>query len=128
MQLLIFVTQGLLGLLFFGLSATVEVGAFKSKFSEKRGLACGACCQFFVVPALGFAATQLFDLPVHYGVTLLVLCSSPGGSYSNWWCSMFNADLTLSVVSHFDSFSLLFSLIFSHISFIFHRSVAMTAT
>jgi predicted Na+-dependent transporter len=96
-DLLVLVTQGLLGLLFFGLSATVEVGAFRSKFAEKRGLACGAGCQFVAVPALGFLSTQLFDLPVHYGVTLLVLCSSPGGSYSNWWCSMFNADLALSV-------------------------------
>jgi hypothetical protein len=31
------------------------------------------------------------------GITLLILCSSPGGSYSNWWCSLFNADLALSV-------------------------------
>lgn len=28
---------------------------------------------------------------------LLIVCCSPGGSYSNWWCSMFNADLALSV-------------------------------
>jgi hypothetical protein len=27
----------------------------------------------------------------------LVVTSSPGGSYSNWWCSLFNADLALSV-------------------------------
>jgi len=31
------------------------------------------------------------------GITLLVVTSSPGGSYSNWWCSIFNADLALSV-------------------------------
>lgn len=31
------------------------------------------------------------------GITLLVVTSSPGGSYSNWWCSLFNADLALSV-------------------------------
>lgn len=93
-----FVTQALLGLLFFGLSATVELAQFRSKFTtEKRGLVCGAVCQFLAVPALGFLSTRLFDLPPHYGVTLLVLCSSPGGSYSNWWCSMFNADLALSV-------------------------------
>jgi len=28
---------------------------------------------------------------------LFVVTSSPGGSYSNWWCSLFNADLALSV-------------------------------
>ena len=94
---LVVATQGLLALLFFGLSATVEVAAFRSKFEEKRGLVCGACCQFGVVPLLGYLATRAFQLPPHYGVTLLVLCSSPGGSYSNWWCSLFNADLALSV-------------------------------
>jgi len=31
------------------------------------------------------------------GITLLVVTASPGGSYSNWWCSTFNADLALSV-------------------------------
>ncbi len=31
------------------------------------------------------------------GVSLLVMTSSPGGSYSNWFCSTFNADLALSV-------------------------------
>ena len=28
---------------------------------------------------------------------LLLTTSSPGGSYSNWWCFLFNADLALSV-------------------------------
>ena len=32
-----------------------------------------------------------------YGITLLIVASSPGGSYSNLWCSLFNADLALSV-------------------------------
>ena len=36
-------------------------------------------------------------LPEPLGLTLLVVTSSPGGSYSNWWCSVFNADLALSV-------------------------------
>jgi sodium/bile acid cotransporter 2 len=90
-------TNALLALLFFGLAATVETSNFRSKFDEKRGIACGVCCQFFIVPFLGFVSTQLFDLQPVYGITLLVLCSSPGGSYSNWWCSIFNADLALSV-------------------------------
>ena len=38
-----------------------------------------------------------FQLPIAVGVTLIIVVSSPGGSYSNWWCSIFNADLGLSV-------------------------------
>merc|ERR1711998_439165 len=37
------------------------------------------------------------ELPPIVGIPLLVVTSSPGGSYSNLWCSLFNADLALSV-------------------------------
>ena len=30
---------------------------------------------------------------------LMVVVSSPGGAYSNWWCSLFNADLALSITA-----------------------------
>jgi len=36
-------------------------------------------------------------LTTSMGITLLIVTASPGGSYSNWWCSLFNADLALSV-------------------------------
>jgi predicted Na+-dependent transporter len=91
------VTYIMLAGLFFGLAATVEMGQFRSRFKEKKGIVCGLACQFLIVPCLGYASTQIFDLDPIYGVTLIILCSSPGGSYSNWWCSMFNADLALSV-------------------------------
>ena len=31
------------------------------------------------------------------GLMLLIVCSSPGGSYSNLLCSIFNVDLALSI-------------------------------
>lgn len=96
-KLLVVVTNALLFVLFLGLAATVDVREFKSKFSEKRGILTGLLCQFAIVPALGYLSTQLFELDATLGVTLLILCSSPGGSYSNWWCSLGNADLALSV-------------------------------
>jgi predicted Na+-dependent transporter len=30
-------------------------------------------------------------------MALMVIMTSPGGSYSNWWCAVFNADLAMSV-------------------------------
>jgi len=45
----------------------------------------------------GYCVVQLFTLPPSVGITLLLVVSSPGGSYSNWWCSLLNADLALSV-------------------------------
>jgi len=46
---------------------------------------------------LGFAVVKVMQLPAAQGITLIVVTSSPGGSYSNWWCSLFNASLALSV-------------------------------
>jgi len=40
---------------------------------------------------------MIFGLPPTIGITLIIVVSSPGGSYSNWWCSLLNADLALSV-------------------------------
>jgi len=40
---------------------------------------------------------QNYGLTQAMGITLLVVTSSPGGSFSNWWCSAFNAELALSV-------------------------------
>lgn len=91
------VTNVLLFLLFLGLAATVDVREFRGKFKAPRPIIAGMCCQFGIVPALGYLSTQLFELDAVLGVTLLILCSSPGGSYSNWWCSIGNADLALSV-------------------------------
>jgi len=53
------------------------------------------------MPFLGYVAVSTLsdpdDFPACMGMTLLIVTSSPGGSFSNWFCSMFNADLALSV-------------------------------
>ena len=87
----------LLFLLVFGMSATVDVRCMKTQLKNYRALATGLFCQFVILPFLGFITVKAFDLPAATGITLLVITSSPGGSYSNWWCSLFNADLALSV-------------------------------
>lgn len=55
------------------------------------------------MPFVGFLIVQIFQLPVTVGITLMVITSSPGGSYSNWYCSIFNAELALSVAMTFFS-------------------------
>ena len=74
-------------------SASVDVRqAWASELRERRRCGCSANRV-----ATGFCVVKIFDLGEVYGVTLLVVTSSPGGSYSNWWCSLLNADLALSV-------------------------------
>ena len=76
----------------------VDSEHLKHAFHNKFAILCGISLQFIILPFLGFCAVKLFlnnDDVVAF--TLLVVTSSPGGSYSNWWCSLFNADLGLSV-------------------------------
>jgi predicted Na+-dependent transporter len=86
--------------LIFGLSATVDVKNMKRQLTNRFAIGCGVAMQFIVMPLLGFVAVVSLrnqGLSEAMGIALLVVTSSPGGSYSNWWCSTFNADLALSV-------------------------------
>ena len=87
----------LLFLLVFGMSGTVDIGCLFSQLHNRKAIGTGILLQFLVLPFLGFLVVKTLRLNHAMGITLLVVTSSPGGSYSNWWCSMFNADLALSV-------------------------------
>jgi len=92
-----FLSNGLLFALVFCMSATVDFKNLIAALSNRDALMAGLFLQFFVLPFLGFCVVKSLDMPTAMGISLLVVTSSPGGSYSNWWCSMFNADLALSV-------------------------------
>jgi len=94
------ITNLLLFFLIFGLSATVNLGDLKHQLNNKFAILSGITMQFFVMPLLGFTSILIFSrwgFSQAMGVSLLVVTASPGGSYSNWWCSLFNAELALSV-------------------------------
>ncbi|CEG00103.1 Bile acid:sodium symporter [Ostreococcus tauri] len=80
-----------------GLAATVEREAFVRSM-KSRALVVGAFAQFAFLPLVGFGCAKAFfaDDPA-LGIPLIITTSSPGGSYSNWWTSLFNGDLSLSV-------------------------------
>ena len=86
----------LLFFLIFGMSATVDCKNIKKQISNKFAIGVGLGTQFIIMPVLGFIAVKVFSKADGFtdamGITLLVVTSSPGGSYSNWWCSLFNAD------------------------------------
>ena len=82
--------------LIFGLSATVDMKNLKRQLTNKFAIGCGVAMQFLIMPFLGFLAVVALreqGLTEAMGITLLVVTSSPGGSYSNWWCSTFNGKL-----------------------------------
>jgi len=94
-------TNVLLFLLIFGMAATVDFRNLKRQLKNRYAIATGIGMQFVIMPFLGFLAVITLKgqggITTSMGITLLIVTSSPGGSYSNWWCSMFNADLALSV-------------------------------
>ena len=90
-------SSALLFSLVFGMSATVDINHMLKQIRNWRALMIGVSLQFMILPFIGFLVVKILKLDAVIGITLLVVTSSPGGSYSNWWCSMFNADLALSV-------------------------------
>jgi len=87
----------LLFCLVFGMSATVDISQMRKQMRNWKALMIGLSLQFIFLPFVGFCIVKILNMDAAIGVTLLVVTSSPGGSYSNWWCSLFNADLALSV-------------------------------
>jgi len=71
--------------LIYGLSATVDFSHFKSQIKNIRAIGTGVFLQFIILPLMGFTVTKVLSLERIYGVTLLIICSSPGGAYSNWY-------------------------------------------
>ena len=86
--------------LIFGLSATCDSRHLKKQLTNKFAIGTGITMQYVFMPVLGCIGVSIFShfgLTQAMGIALLVVTASPGGSYSNWWCSTFNADLPLSV-------------------------------
>jgi len=97
MNLVAIASLCLLFVLVGGISASVDTTLFKNRFKATKGILVGLFCQFVLLPFLGFCTVRGFDLSDVLGITLIATTCSPGGAYSNWWCSLFNADLALSV-------------------------------
>jgi len=93
-------SNALLFMLIFGMAGTVDVMQLKRQLNNRYAIVIGVIMQFVIMPLLGFLSVTLLKdrgLTPPMGIALLIVTASPGGSYSNWWCSLFNADLALSV-------------------------------
>jgi predicted Na+-dependent transporter len=76
--------NALLFALVFGMSATVDITSMQHQMRNKKAILLGLFCQFILLPFLGFLVVKILKLDAALGITLLVVTSSPGGSYSNW--------------------------------------------
>ena len=92
------VSSLLLFILIFGMSATVEVAHLREQVHNKFAILTGVATQFIIMPLLGYISVMLLredndgsggigGLTEPMAISLVIVTSSPGGSYSNWWCS-----------------------------------------
>lgn len=77
--------NSLLFALVYGMSATVDINCLKEQLNNRKAILTGIFLQFVVLPLLGFLVVLILDPDHSVGITLLVVTSSPGGSYSNWY-------------------------------------------
>eukprot|EP00984_Skeletonema_dohrnii_P034176 scaffold33469_cov155-Skeletonema_dohrnii-CCMP3373.AAC.1 len=89
--------HSLLFMLALGMSATVDSNSLMTQVRNTKAISTGIFMQFIILPFLGFLTVKMFQMENLSGLMLLIVTSSPGGSFSNWWCSVFNADLALSI-------------------------------
>jgi len=111
----------LLFCLVFGMSATVNISKMRKQLTNRKAILTGILLQFVLLPLLGFLTVKMLQLDNTTGIMLLVVTSSPGGSYSNWWCSLFNSDLALSVT--ITAISTLLSMIFLPLNLVIYSKL-----
>lgn len=85
--------------LMIGLGASIRWDVFLAKIKQPKGIIIGAVSQFVCLPLLAFGMAMAFrdELDVWQAIGLIVLCSCPGGAFSNILAFIVNADLVLSV-------------------------------
>jgi len=94
--------------LFFVMFALSVKTPAREASRNERALSTGSLMQFVVIPLSGFLMVLLLKqtdagFTKAMGFTLLVVTSSPAGLYSNWWSSIFNVDVELSIAMTFFS-------------------------
>ena len=95
-----FIYAGGLVLLFTllaSMAASVDTTRFKENFKRPKAILVGLGCQFFILPLLGYMSVSIMKVSDVTSTALLIMTMVPGGAFSNWFCSLFNADLSLSV-------------------------------
>lgn len=87
----------LLGLIMFGMGATLLPRDFAAVVRRPGVLALGAALQFGGMPALAYGVARGLELPAELAAGLVLVGSCPGGTASNVICYLARADVALSI-------------------------------
>eukprot|EP00483_Globobulimina_turgida_P003804 UN03811 len=116
----------LLFFLFFELCAFasgLDLQQFKENLKRPKGIIIGLICQYVLLPVLAFILVSTFpnEMEIEQRIGLLIISTMPGGTFSNAWCFIFGADLTLSV--SMTTASSLTSVVFITINFLIYLPI-----
>ncbi len=87
----------LLGVVMFGMGATLTAASFAEALRRPGTVALGVALQYLVMPAAGWVAATLAGLPPALAAGLILVGSCPGGTASNVICYLARGDVALSI-------------------------------
>lgn len=86
-----------LAVIMLGMGVTLELEDFRRVVKRPLLVALGVVLQYTVMPLVGWAVAQVFDLPTPFAVGLILVACCPGGTASNVVSFLARADVPLSV-------------------------------
>jgi len=87
----------LLGVVMFGMGATLTAGSFAAALRRPGVVALGVALQYLVMPLAGWAVATLAGLPPLAAAGVILVGSCPGGTASNVICYLARGDVALSI-------------------------------
>ncbi|MDX1942759.1 MAG: bile acid:sodium symporter family protein [Saprospiraceae bacterium] len=87
----------LLQIIMFGMGTTMTFNDFIGIIKTPRAVIIGLCCQFIIMPSLGFGIAHLFDFPSEIAAGVILIGCSPSGLASNVMALIAKANVALSI-------------------------------
>lgn len=87
----------LLQVIMFGMGTTMTFDDFIGIIKTPKAVIIGLCCQFAIMPTLGFAIANLFHFPPEIAAGVILIGCSPSGLASNVMALIAKANVALSI-------------------------------
>lgn len=87
----------LLQIIMFGMGTTMTFNDFLGIIKTPRAVILGICCQFAIMPFLGFGIANLFGFPPEIAAGVILIGCSPSGLASNVMALIAKANVALSI-------------------------------
>jgi len=87
----------LLGLIMFGMGATLTFDNFASVFKKPKIILLGTGMQFLLMPLIAWLISKTFRLPPEFFIGMVIVGSCPGGTASNVISYLARANVALSI-------------------------------